>query len=199
MNDDGLMKVKLAAGDALILVDVQNDFLPGGSLAVPNGNDIIPVLSRYIVLFHAHGLPIFATRDWHPPDHCSFLQQGGPWPPHCIAETPGAAFPASLELLPDIHIVSKAATPEKDAYSGFTDTGLNALLRSSGARRVFIGGISAEYCVLNTVKDALRYHYAVFVLKDAIRAMDISSNQGHALEEMECLGAIPICFEALAA
>lgn len=199
MNDDGLMKVKLAAGDALILVDVQNDFLPGGSLAVPNGNDIVPVLSRYIVLFHAHGLPIFATRDWHPPDHCSFLQQGGPWPPHCIAETPGAAFPASLELLPDIHIVSKAATPEKDAYSGFTDTGLNALLRSSGARRVFIGGISAEYCVLNTVKDALRYHYAVFVLKDAICAMDISSNHGHALEEMECLGAIPTCFKAFAA
>ncbi len=199
MNSDGLIKVKLAAGDVLILVDVQNDFLPGGSLAVPNGNDVIPVLNRYIVLFHDHGLPIFATRDWHPSDHCSFLQQGGPWPPHCIAATPGAAFPESLDLPHDIHVVSKAATPEKDAYSGFTDTGLNALLRSSGARRVFIGGISAEYCVLNTVKDALRYHYAVFVLKDAIRAMDISSNHGHALEEMGCLGAIPICFKAFAA
>ena len=199
MNNDGLMKVKLAAGDALILVDVQNDFLPGGSLPVPNGNEIIPVLNRYIVLFHAHGLPIFATRDWHPSDHCSFLQQGGSWPPHCVASTPGAAFPASLELPPDIHIVSKAATPEKDAYSGFTDTNLNALLRSSGARRVFIGGISAEYCVLNTVKDALRYHYAVFVLKDVIRAMDISSNHGRALDEMRGLGATPLCFEALAA
>lgn len=198
MNNDGLTKVKLVAGDGLILVDVQNDFLPGGSLPVPNGDEIIPALNRYVALFHAHGLPIFATRDWHPSDHCSFLQQGGPWPPHCIAATPGAAFPASLALPSDIHIVSKAAAPEKDAYSGFTDTELDAFLRSSGARRVFIGGLSAEYCVLNTVKDALRYHYTVYVLKDAIRAMD-SLNHGRALEEMRSLGATPICFEALVA
>lgn len=199
MDNDGLMRVKLAACDVLILVDVQNDFLPGGSLPVPDGNEIIPVLNRYVALFHAHGLPIFATRDWHPSDHCSFLQQGGPWPPHCVAATPGAAFPASLELPSDIYIVSKASTPEKDAYSGFTDTELDALLRSCGARRVFIGGISAEYCVLNTVKDALRYHYAVYVLKDAIRAMHVSLNHGRALEEMRRLGATPIRFEALVA
>ncbi|WP_052494180.1 isochorismatase family protein [Nitrosospira sp. NpAV] len=199
MDNDGLIMGKLAAGDALILVDVQNDFLPGGSLPVPDGNEIIPVLNRYVALFHAHGLPIFATRDWHPSDHCSFLQQGGPWPPHCVAATPGAAFPASLELPSDIHIVSKASTPEKDAYSGFTDTELDALLRSCGAHRVFIGGISAEYCVLNTVKDALRYHYAVYVLKDAIRAMHVSLNHGRTLEEMRRLGATPIRFEALVA
>lgn len=199
MNNDGFMKGGLAAGDALILVDVQNDFLSGGSLAVPNGDEVIPVLNRYLALFHGHGLPIFATRDWHPPDHCSFLQQGGPWPPHCIASTPGAAFPASLELPPDTHIISKAVTPEKDAYSGFTDTELNALLQSSDARRLFIGGLSAEYCVLNTVKDALQYHYTVFALNDAICAMDINSNHSHALEEMVRLGAIPICFKALRA
>ena len=85
MDNDPSAKIDLTAGDALILVDVQNDFLPGGSLAVPAGNEIIPVLNRYIALFHAHALPIFATRDWHPRDHCSFDRQGGPWPPHCIA------------------------------------------------------------------------------------------------------------------
>jgi nicotinamidase/pyrazinamidase len=96
----------LAAGDALLLVDVQNDFLPGGSLPVRGGDEIIPVLNRYIALFHAHELPIFATRDWHPPNHCSFLQNGGPWPPHCIAETRGAGFPDGLELFPHAHIIS---------------------------------------------------------------------------------------------
>ena len=96
------MKLDLAPGDALILVDVQNDFMPGGSLAVPDGDKIIPVLNRYLTLFHTHGLPIFATRDWHPPDHCSFQQQGGPCPPHCVAGTPGAAFPGSLELPPPV-------------------------------------------------------------------------------------------------
>jgi nicotinamidase/pyrazinamidase len=191
------MKVNLATGDALILVDVQNDFLPGGSLAVPNGDEIIPILNRYLTLFHTHGLPIFATCDWHPPDHCSFAQQGGPWPPHCVAGTPGAAFPDSLELPIDTHIISKATSREKDAYSGFTETQLNALLRSSASRRLFIGGVAAEYCVLNTVKDALRHHYATFVLMDAVRAMDTNANQGHALGEMAQLGAIPIHFEAL--
>jgi len=188
------------SGDALILVDVQNDFLPGGSLAVPMGNKIIPILNRYIALFHTHGLRIFATRDWHPPDHISFLQQGGPWPPHCIATTFGAAFPVGLELPSDTFIISKATNRGKDAYSGFDDPPLNSLLKSLGIRRVFIGGVATEHCVLNTVKDALQYHYTSFVLEDAICALDINSNDGlHALEEMVHLGAIPIRFQALAA
>ncbi len=191
------MKVMLAAGDALLLVDMQKDFLPGGSLPVPNGDGIIPVLNRYLALFHAHDLPIFATRDWHPPDHCSFLQKGGPWPPHCIAETPGAAFPLSLELPSRAHIISKAASSEKDAYSGFDDTQLDALLRSSGIRRLFIGGVATEYCVLNTVRDALRYRYSTFVLEDAVRAISVPDGLD-ALEEMARLGAAPIHYEALA-
>jgi nicotinamidase/pyrazinamidase len=183
------------AGDALILVDVQNDFLPGGSLPVPSGNKIIPILNRYIALFHAHGLLIFATRDWHPPDHISFLQQGGPWPPHCIAETWGAAFAADLELPSDTFIISKATNRGKDAYSGFDDTPLNGLLKSLVIRRVFIGGVATEYCVLNTVKDALRYQYMSFVLQDAICALDINPNDSvRALAEMAHLGAIPIRF-----
>ncbi|SEK78194.1 nicotinamidase [Nitrosovibrio tenuis] len=190
------MKDGLAAGDALLLVDVQNDFLPGGSLPVPNGNEVVPVLNRYLALFHAHDLPIFATRDWHPPDHCSFLQKGGPWPPHCIAETPGAAFPTGLELPTHAHIISKATLRENDAYSGFDDTRLDTLLRSFGIRRLFIGGLATEYCVLNTVKDALRHRYSTFVLEDAVRAISVADGV-NALEEMRRLGAIPIHYEVL--
>lgn len=190
------MKVMLAAGDALILADVQNDFLPGGSLAIPGGDEIVPVLNRYIALFHARGLPIFATRDWHPSDHSSFLQQGGRWPPHCIAGTPGAALSSGLELPSDTSIISKATTREKEAYSGFEGTELNTLLRSSGTRRLFVGGLTAEYCVLSTVKDALRYRYTTFVLDDATRPINVRDGLV-ALEQMARLGAIPVSYEML--
>lgn len=193
------MMVRPDSGDALILVDVQNDFLPGGSLAVPMGNEVIPILNRYIALFHARGLPIFATRDWHPPNHSSFVEQGGPWPSHCVAATRGAAFPASLEFPCDTQIVSKAMNKGKDAYSGFDDTQLELSLKSSGICRVFIGGLATEYCVMNTVKDALQYRYVTFVLEDAVRAININPDDGRrALEEMARLGAIPIHFESLA-
>jgi len=190
------MKVRLGAGDALLLVDVQSDFLPGGSLPVPDGDKIIPTLNRYIGFFQTHDLPIFATRDWHPKNHCSFLQRGGLWPPHCIAETQGAAFPDSLELPPDAHIISKATSPEKDAYSGFDGTQLHALLQSFGIHRLFVGGLATEYCVLNTVKDALRYGYSTFVLQDAVRAISVLDGL-KVLEEMERLGAILIHYEML--
>ncbi|MGH8763109.1 MAG: isochorismatase family protein [Nitrosospira sp.] len=194
------MIVTLGSGDALILVDVQNDFLPGGSLAVPMGNEIIPTLDRYIALFHAHDLRIFATRDWHPPDHSSFLEHGGRWPSHCIATTPGAEFPASLELPSDTCIISKATKREKDAYSGFDDTQLDTLLKSSGICRVFIGGLATEYCVLNTVKDALQYDYVTFVLEDAVRAININPDDDrHAFEEMARRGATPIHLGSLVA
>jgi nicotinamidase/pyrazinamidase len=197
MDKDPSAKIDLKAGDALIVVDVQNDFLPGGTLAVPGGNEIIPVLNRYMALFGAQELPIFATRDWHPREHCSFKRQGGPWPPHCIAATPGAAFPVSLQLPVDTHIISKAMAPDKDAYSGFDDTQLHALLRCVGVLRVFIGGLAAEYCVLNTVKDALRYGYVTFVLEDAIRAIDTSLNRGGAGAQLRQLGAHPIDLDML--
>ena len=194
------MKVHLTAGDALIVVDVQNDFLPGGSLAVPQGDEVIAVLNRYIAAFHARELPIFATRDWHPPDHCSFQQQGGPWPPHCIADTPGAAFPAALEFPPDAHIISKATTLTKDAYSGFEGTRLNELLQVAGIRRVFVGGLATDYCVLNTVRDALLHNYPTFLLEDAVRAVNVQADDGlRAQEEMVRLGAVPIQFEAIIA
>lgn len=188
----------LESGDALLVVDMQNDFLPGGSLAVPRGDEIIPLLNRYIAWFHAHGLPVFATRDWHPPDHCSFLPQGGTWPPHCIAATPGAAFPAALVLPGDTRIISKATSREQDAYSGFAGTQLDALLQADNVRRLFVGGVATEYCVRNTVQDALQHHYTVFVLVDAVRALNLQADAGpQALEAIAHLGAVPLHFEAL--
>src|SRR5881397_2095449 len=150
--------------DALILVDVQNDFLPGGSLAVPHGDEVIPKLNRYITMFVERALPIYATRDWHPPDHCSFTAQGGPWPPHCVAGTPGAAFAGALGLPRDATIVSKARSSEADAYSGFQGTDLADQLRGAGVKRLFIGGLATDYCVLNTVKDARAQGFEVMLL-----------------------------------
>jgi len=192
------MKIAPASGDALIVVDMQNDFLPGGSLAVAGGNEIIPQLNRYLAYFAAHQLPVFATRDWHPVSHCSFQSQGGPWPPHCIADSDGAAFHPDLKLPGNVRIISKATSQETDAYSGFTGTQLNELLKSLHIHRVFIGGIATEYCVLNTVKDALRFQYITFVLDDAICAINQQPENGQrALEEMIRLGARPVHYEDL--
>lgn len=193
------MKIAPTTGDALIVVDMQNDFLPGGSLAVAGGDDIIPQLNRYMAYFAAHQLPVFATRDWHPQDHCSFQAQGGPWPPHCIAGSDGAAFHPALELPAAAHIISKATARESDAYSSFCGTQLDELLRSLHIRRVFTGGIATEYCVFNTVKDALRLQYTAFVLEDAVRAIDRQPGDGQrALREMMQLGAQPIHYQELA-
>ncbi len=192
--------IRPGAGDALILVDVQADFLPGGSLAVLRGDEVVPVLNRYLAVFRRLTLPVVATRDWHPPDHCSFLTQGGPWPPHCVAGSDGARFAPLLDLPCEARIVSKATTRDKDAYSGFEGTDLDDWLKRAGIRRVFIGGLATDYCVLNTVRDALRLGYATFLLQDAVRAVDVNAGDGgRAIAEMRDLGVIPIDFDSLAA
>jgi nicotinamidase/pyrazinamidase len=186
-------------GDALLVVDVQNDFLPGGSLAVPDGDRVVPVLNRYIARFVAADLPVFATRDWHPPDHCSFAPRGGPWPPHCVAGSPGAAFAPALELPVGTTVVSKADSPERDAYSGFQGTDLADGLRAQGVRRVFVGGLATDYCVLHTVQDALAAGFAVVLLTDAVRAVEIKPGDGaRALAAMQDAGAVPAALEGSA-
>jgi nicotinamidase/pyrazinamidase len=191
--------IRLQTGDALIAVDVQNDFLPGGSLAVPEGDAVVPALNRYLAAFGARALSVFATRDWHPPNHCSFRAQGGIWPPHCVAATRGAEFAHGLALPPTAGIASKATTPAAEAYSGFGGTDLAARLRAGRVTRLFIGGLATDYCVLNTVRDALAGRFEVLLLADAIRAVDVKPGDGaRALDEMQSLGARAICYEDLA-
>jgi nicotinamidase/pyrazinamidase len=180
-------------GDALILVDVQNDFLPGGSLAVPDGDKIIPELNNFIQLFKREKLPIFATRDWHPENHCSFKKEGGIWPVHCVAGTAGADFPEALNLSDEIVIISKARDPSTDAYSGLDNTDLNKRLKILNIKRVWVGGLATDYCVINTVRDLISEGYLVNLLLDAIRAVNINPEDGQKAErEMIDLGARPI-------
>ncbi len=185
--------IQLQRGDALIIVDVQNDFLPGGSLAVLDGDEVVPVLNRYIHAFKEKELPVFATRDWHPADHCSFKAQGGLWPPHCVQGSKGAEFPPGLQLPEDVVTISAAADPNKEAYSGFQGTDLHDRLQVAGIKRLLIGGIATDYCVLSTVKDALSLGYETYLLEDAIRAVNVQPDDGkRAREEMIGSGAKPI-------
>ncbi len=187
-------------GDALLIVDVQNDFLPGGSLAVAQGDQVVGVLNDYIAVFSRQGLPIYATRDWHPANHVSFQPQGGPWPPHCIAATEGAAFTPDLRLPAGQYtVISKATRADKDAYSGFEGIDLAAQLHAAGVRRLFIGGLATDYCVLNTVRDALRAGFAVLLLEDAIRAVNVQPEDGaKAVAEMCAAGAVTATLTELA-
>jgi nicotinamidase/pyrazinamidase len=177
-------------GDALLIIDLQNDFLPGGALAVPDGDAVIPVLNCYIAAARNANVPIFASRDWHPADHCSFKPQGGIWPPHCIAGTPGAGFSTALDLPLTTEVISKAQARDKDAYSAFEGAGLAERLREQGVGRLLIGGLATDYCVLNTVRDAIGNGFEVLLLTDAIRAVDVKPRDGEeAVAEMLRLGA----------
>jgi len=186
-------KIELGKGDALLVIDIQNDFLPGGSLAVPEGDQVIPALNGYIDQFIKRQLPVFATRDWHPSSHCSFIQQGGRWPEHCIADSKGAEFASGLHLPVSAYIISKGTDVEQDGYSGFANRTFREQLDNAGARRLFIGGLATDYCVLNTVRDALSCHYKVLLLTDAMRAVNVQRQDGdNAITEMIQKGAIPI-------
>lgn len=177
-------------GDALLLVDVQHDFLPGGALAVPQGDRVLAPLQRCLAAFARQGLPVFATRDWHPAAHCSFTAQGGPWPPHCVAGSAGAAFPQALEWPPGATVVSKGTEAGQEAYSGFAGTELAAQLKAAGVRRLFVGGLATDYCVKSTVLDARERGFDVVVLRDAVAAVNVQPADGEqALGAMAQAGA----------
>jgi nicotinamidase/pyrazinamidase len=192
-SSQGDEKIGLTKGDALVIVDLQNDFLPGGSLAVPGGEQVIPVLNGYIERFARQGLPIFATRDWHPKNHSSFVAQGGPWPEHCVAGTRGADFAPSLHLPISTQVISAGIEVERDGYSAFETPFFQQQLEKAGTTRLFIGGLATDYCVLNTVLDALALHYRVCLLFDAVRAVNVKPQDGEkAVQEMVRRGAKPI-------
>lgn len=177
-------------GDALCIVDLQRDFLPGGPLAVRDADAIVPVVNRLVELFAGNSLPVIASRDWHPPDHCSFTENGGEWPVHCVAESPGAGFADGLRLPDDVLIISKGITKERDAYSAFDQTGLENELRDSGARRLFVCGVATDVCVQSTVADALAAGFDVVLVTDAIRAIDRTPGDSErAVRDMQSHGA----------
>jgi nicotinamidase/pyrazinamidase len=191
------------ARDALVIVDVQNDFCPGGALGVPGGDAVVPVLNRYAERFAAAGAPVFASRDWHPSKTSHFKAYGGVWPPHCVQGTAGAEFHPDLALPAGTAVVSKGMDPNEDAYSCFqaeTADGLpfTAALGEAGAGRLFVGGLATDYCVKSTVIDGAREGFEVVVLADAIAAVDLSPGDGaKALEEMRAAGARTIRVDEL--
>jgi len=190
----------LTPHDALLITDIQNDFLPGGALGIEESAAILPALRRYLRLFEANGRPIFVTRDWHPPDHCSFHEQGGPWPAHCIAGSQGSLPPVQFEAPASAVIIYKAIDRDEEAYSAFQGTALHRHLRALAVRRLFVGGLAGDYCVLHTVRDARALGYDVYLLMDAIKAVNLGPDDGRRAEaEMVGLGAIPLTWEALAA
>jgi nicotinamidase/pyrazinamidase len=191
--------LQLAPGDALIIVDMQYDFLPGGSLGVPDGDQVIGPIKRLIALFTQRGLPVYASRDWHPANHCSFAARGGPWPPHCVADTRGAAFAEELRLPADAVVVSKADSADVDAYSAFNGTGLAGQLRERGVRRLVVCGLATDYCVLNTALDARSNGFDVLVVPEAMRAVNLQPGDGaRAIARMLESGASAVDVEALA-
>lgn len=155
------------------MADIQMDFLPGGALSVPEGDQVIPVLNEYSKIFATANAKIIASRDWHLPDHVSFKAQGGPWPPHCVQETEGARFNPDLKLPKGTLIVSKATDPSKEAYSVFDGTGLADELKAEGITRVFVGGLATDYCVVNSVLDARKLGFEAVVLLDATRGINV--------------------------
>jgi len=177
------------AGDALLVVDVQNDFLPGGALGIDGGGAILAPINRLLAAFRERGLPVFLSRDWHPAGHCSFAPQGGPWPVHCVAGTRGAEFAPALAVTPDDIVISKATQQDRDAYSALDGTPLAEALRARGIRRLFIAGLATDYCVRATGRDARAAGLDVVVPKDAVCAVDVQPGDGdRALAELEAEG-----------
>lgn len=175
----------------LLLADLQVDFCPGGALGVPGGDEIIQTVNDYVRFFYSRRLPIIATRDWHPPNHCSFQEQGGPWPVHCLQTSRGAQFHPDLIVPPGTTIVSKATDPKKEAYSAFEGTTLEERLRDMSAETLYVSGLATDYCVKQTVLDACRLGFRVVVLEDAVRGIDATPGDcKRAIGDMRAAGAI---------
>lgn len=192
--------MELGESDALIIVDVQNDFCPGGSLAVDGGDEVATALSSLATQFRIKGARVFATQDWHPENHSSFKDQGGSWPSHCVQGSSGAEFHENLRLPIGTSIVRKGANPEIDAYSGFLDSNLEDQIRRTDINRLFIGGLATDYCVLNTVLDARKLEFDVFLIEDAIAAVNTEPEDGaNAIQKMKDSGAITTTIEAVKA
>jgi nicotinamidase/pyrazinamidase len=185
-----LVAPELERGDGLLIVDVQNDFCPGGSLAVADGDAVVPVLNRWISATGKAGVPVYASRCWHPKGHASFAERGGPWPPHCVQNTRGADFHSDLTLPSGAAIISKGTDVDRDDYSAFHSPELAERLRRDGVRRLSVGGLALDYCVRATVLDAMKAGFEVSLIRAATRAVEVETGDGErALSEMRAAGA----------
>lgn len=190
------MPLQPEPNSALLIVDVQNDFCPGGSLAVAGGDEVVPVLNAYADEFAAAGLPVLSDRDYHPPRTTHFAQYGGAWPPHCVQGTSGAEYHPQLRLpASTIHLV-KGTGDDEDAYSVFqgrdesSGQSLTAILSERGIRMLYVGGLATDYCVKATVLDGLKAGLDMVLLQDAVRAVNVQPGDGErAIEEMQAAGA----------
>lgn len=180
---------------ALLIVDVQNDFCPGGAIPVPDGDSIIPRINRAASLFHRRSLPIVASRDWHPRETRHFKEFGGAWPPHCVQGTKGARFHPDLRLPEGTIVVSKGMDPEEDSYSAFqavTSAGrdLESVLRDRDVEEVLIVGLATDYCVRASAIDAIKRGFGVRVLRDMVKGVDVKpGDSATALRELRGYGA----------
>lgn len=179
----------LNESDALIIVDVQNDFCHGGALPVPGGEGVVRVINPLQMKFEK----LYFTRDWHPQDHCSFSEDPAftdqSWPVHCVQDSPGAEFQGSLHVPADATIISKGADPNEEAYSGFQGTGLAQHLRKSGVTRVFVAGLATDYCVKATALDAIKAGFETVLVEDGCRGVS-DEDTARALSEMRVAGVI---------
>ena len=176
---------------ALILVHLQNDFFPGGSLSVQNGDHILPQVNQYIGYFQHQQAAIMATRDWHPSNHCSFQEAGGPWAPHCVQGSRGAQFHANLHLPTGSLIISGATNPNKEVHSGFDGTSLADYLEDRNVTTVYIVGLATEHWIKQTALDGIKLGLRVVVLEDAICGVNLKPDDSEqALQEMATAGAI---------
>lgn len=180
----------MVSGVALLIVDVQNDFCPEGALAVPGGDRVVEPLNRAAECFAVAGFPVLSSRDWHPPETAHFKKYGGIWPPHCIQNSPGAAFHPDLQLPPGTLIISKGCEVDSDAYSAFDGRSkdgrlLADILAALQVKHLFIGGLATDYCVRSTALDARKAGLAVTVLSDAVAGVEVVAGDAEkALEEM---------------
>lgn len=176
-------------GDALVIVDAQVDFCPGGALPIPDGDQVVPVLNKWIHEAEEKSVPVYASRDWHPREHISFQDNGGPWPPHCIQDSKGASFHPDLELPPSVIKVTKGVRFDQDQNSAFDQTGLSRHMKSKGIKRLFVGGLAEDVCVLSTVIDAVKAGFLVVLLSDATFPVDVEGGRA-AREEMKSNGVV---------
>lgn len=184
--------------EALVIVDLQNDFCPGGALAVDQGDQVVPVIQAWVDQFQRDGRCVVTTQDAHPPHHISFHERGGPWPPHCVVGTPGFELHPGLTLAPHPQF-HKGSDPDIDAYSGFEGTlanpgeepqTLEQYLRAHAIDTLYVAGLATDYCVRATVLDAIEKGFHTTVLVDGVRGVDVNPGDSRrALDEMAQKGA----------